>query len=92
MSGGIYEIGHDGAGFAFDHEGPRHEVLIRPYRIASRPVTNAEWLAFMDDDGYRRAEFWFSDGWANVRIKEWQAPLYWERREGEWWSMTLRGM
>ena len=92
VSGGIYEIGHDGAGFAFDHERPRHEVLIRPYRIASRPVTNAEWLAFMDDDGYRRAEFWLSDGWANVRSEEWQAPLYWERRDGEWWSMTLRGM
>lgn len=89
---GIHEIGHMGDGFAFDHEGPRHRTLLHPFRLASRPVVNAEWKAFIEDGGYRRAEFWLSDGWATVRAEDWQAPLYWERRDGAWWSMTLHGM
>jgi ergothioneine biosynthesis protein EgtB len=75
--GGIVPIGHDGRGFAFDNEGPRHDVLLHPFRIASRPVSNGEYLAFIEDGGYRRPEFWLSDGWARVREEGWQAPLYW---------------
>lgn len=75
--GGIVEIGHDGKGFAFDNEGPRHSVLLAPFRIASRPVTNGEYKAFIADGGYRRAEFWLSDGWALVQAEGWEAPLYW---------------
>ncbi len=77
FAGGIHSIGHNGDGFAFDNEGPRHEVLIRPFRLASRPVTNAEWMAFIADDGYRRAELWLSDGWATVQAEEWSMPRYW---------------
>ena len=69
--GGVVTIGHDGAGFAFDNEGPRHDVLLRPFRIASRPVSNSEYLAFIADGGYRRAEFWLSDGWARVQDENW---------------------
>jgi ergothioneine biosynthesis protein EgtB len=76
-AGGIVEIGHTGDGFAFDNEGPRHQALLRPFRIASRPVTNGEYQAFMADGGYRRAEFWLSDGWAKVQDEKWDAPLYW---------------
>jgi ergothioneine biosynthesis protein EgtB len=76
-AGGIVEIGHVGDGFAFDNEGPRHNALLHPFRIASRPVTNGEYQAFMDDGGYRRAEFWLSDGWAKVQDEKWDAPLYW---------------
>jgi dimethylhistidine N-methyltransferase len=91
FEGGRAEIGWDGEGFAFDNEAPRHPVLLAPYRLADRPATNAEWLAFMADGGYRRPEFWMSDGWARVREEGWSAPLYWVERDGEWRSMTLYG-
>jgi ergothioneine biosynthesis protein EgtB len=75
--GGIVEIGHDGNGFAFDNEGPKHEVLLRPFSLASRLVTNGEYRAFIEDGGYRRPEFWLSDGWALAQREGWRAPLYW---------------
>ena len=89
--GGIHTIGHDGDGFAYDNEGPRHEVLLRPFRIASRPVSNGEWLEFVEDGGYQRPELWLSDGWATATEEGWSAPLYWERGEGGWTGMTLTG-
>jgi ergothioneine biosynthesis protein EgtB len=93
VSGGIYEIGHDGAGFAFDNEGPAHEVLVNDYEIASRPVTNGEFLDFMEDGGYERPEFWHSDGWAAVNRENWSAPLYWqENGAGGWDEFTFAGM
>jgi len=75
--GGRSPNGHDGADFAFDNEAPRHQVLLRPFRIAARAVSNGEYQAFIADGGYRRPEFWLSDGWAQVRDKNWEAPLYW---------------
>ncbi|HEY1706784.1 MAG TPA: ergothioneine biosynthesis protein EgtB [Rhizomicrobium sp.] len=75
--GGVVEIGHGGEGFAFDNEGPRHQVLLQPYRIASRPVTCNEYRNFIEDGGYARPEFWLSDGWALLQNHGWQAPLYW---------------
>jgi ergothioneine biosynthesis protein EgtB len=75
--GGVVAIGHGGEAFAFDNESPRHDVLLRPFRIASRPVSNGEYQAFIADGGYRRAEFWLSDGWARVQDENWDAPLYW---------------
>ncbi|MGH7313390.1 MAG: ergothioneine biosynthesis protein EgtB [Candidatus Rokuibacteriota bacterium] len=92
VPGGLVAVGHDGAGFAFDNERPRHEVHLRPYRLASRPVTNGEYLAFMDADGYQRPELWLSDGWATVGTQGWQAPLHWRRRDGAWWLYTLSGL
>jgi len=89
---GIYQAGHNGDGFAFDNESPRHEVLLQTFRIASRPVTNAEYLEFMRDGGYRRPELWLSDGWDTVNAQGWNAPLYWEQRDGSWWQFTLNGM
>jgi ergothioneine biosynthesis protein EgtB len=75
--GGVALIGHDGADFCFDNEGPRHQALLRPFRITSRPVSNGEYQAFVADGGYRRPEFWLSDGWARVQEEGWDAPLYW---------------
>ena len=77
--GGVALIGHDpkNPSFAFDNESPRHQVLLRPFRIASRPVSNGEYQAFIADGGYRRPEFWLSDGWAKVQEEKWEAPLYW---------------
>jgi ergothioneine biosynthesis protein EgtB len=76
--GGVVEVGHAGAGFAFDNESPRHAALVRPFELASRAVTCGEWRAFVDDGGYRRPELWLSDGWAAVQARGWAAPLYWE--------------
>ena len=90
--GGLVELGHKGDGFAFDNETPRHRVWLHPYRLADRLVSNAEWLAFMDDGGYRRPELWLSDGWAQVQAEGWRAPLYWEEANGCWTSMTLHGL
>lgn len=90
--GGIVAIGHHGEGFAFDNETPRHKVYLQDYLLASRLVTNAEYLEFIEDDGYRRSELWLSDGWMTVNSQGWQAPGYWEKIDGQWWLMTLAGM
>jgi ergothioneine biosynthesis protein EgtB len=90
--GGIRRIGHAGAGFAFDNEGPAHDALLHPFRIAGRLVTNGEWQAFMADGGYATATLWLSDGWATVNDQGWRAPLYWEERDGTWHQMSLHGL
>jgi ergothioneine biosynthesis protein EgtB len=91
VPGGIVEIGHDGDGFAFDNEGPRHRVLLEDFLIAERAVTVSDWLNFMADGGYRRADLWLSDGWARVQADGWDAPAYWDLRDGEWTTFTLSG-
>ena len=89
---GVYAIGFEGDGFRFDNEGPRHDVYLGPFRLASRLTTNAEYLEFIRDGGYGKAELWLSDGWDCIRNNQWQAPLYWEQRDGEWWHYTIEGM
>ncbi len=90
--GGPSWLGFSGPGFSFDNERPRHRVLLAPHALASRLATNGEYLAFMDDGGYRRPELWLSDGWEAVRARGWQAPLYWELQGGRWWLYSLAGM
>lgn len=92
FAGGVHAIGHSGAAFAFDNERPRHDVLLEPYRLADRLVTNGEWLAFIDDGGYRDPLLWLADGWTTLQREGWQAPLYWEQRDGEWRQMSLYGL
>ena len=92
FDGGLVEIGHEGNGFAFDNEGPRHRVWLDPFRLASRPTSCGEYLAFIDDGGYRRPEFWLSAGWECVNQRGWEAPLYWEKRDGGWHVFTLSGL
>ena len=92
FEGGLLEIGHRGEAFAFDNEGPRHNVYLEPFRIASRLVTNGEYLEFMKAGGYRRPELWLSDGWDAVQANQWEAPLYWERGDGGWVMFTLGGI
>jgi ergothioneine biosynthesis protein EgtB len=91
VEGGFVEIGHDGAGFSFDNELPRHQVWLEPYRLADRLVTNGEWAEFMADGGYRRHELWLSDGWARVNAEDWRAPFYWAEVDGVWFEHTLHG-
>jgi ergothioneine biosynthesis protein EgtB len=88
---GLRRIGHAGEGFAFDNESPRHRVFLNAFRIAARPVTNAEYVDFIEDGGYQRPEWWLSDGWTACREQDWTAPLYWERKNDEWETMTLAG-
>jgi ergothioneine biosynthesis protein EgtB len=79
FDGGVREVGADpAAGFCFDNELPRHRVFIEPFELADRLVTNAEYRAFIEDGGYRRAELWLSDGWATVQQEHWQHPFYWQ--------------
>jgi ergothioneine biosynthesis protein EgtB len=89
---GIVEIGHDGAGFAFDCEGPRHQALLHPHALAARLVTNAEWLGFIEDGGYARPELWMADGWAWAAEARIEAPLYWRREEAGWSRFGLDGV
>jgi ergothioneine biosynthesis protein EgtB len=89
LPGGVMEIGAEEEGFRFDNETPRHRVWLEPCSVASRPVTNGEFLAFVEDGGYRRPELWLSDGWATVLERGWQGPLYW--REGDT-NFTLGGL
>ncbi len=88
----IIEIGHDGSGFAYDNESPRHRALVLPFSLANRLVTNAEYLAFVADNGYSRSEFWLSLGWTTVNEQNWRAPLYWIERDGQWRNFTLSGL
>ena len=91
FEGGIFEVGHDGDGFAYDNEGPRHEALIHPFKLASRPVTNAEWIAFVEDGGYATPTLWLADGWNMVKSQAWEGPLYFEKAEGGYGQMSLMG-
>ena len=89
--GGICLLGHEGQGFGFDNEFPRHRVYVEPFALADQPVTCGEWLTFIEDGGYRRPELWLSDGWATVRTEGWECPLYWSRADGAWREFTLGG-
>lgn len=84
-------IGHEGDGFAFDNESPAHDVIVPPFALGHRLVTEGEWLGFIEDGGYRRAELWLSDGWAQVQAERWSAPLYWEHGDAGWSVFTLGG-
>lgn len=88
---GIVPVGRDGQGFAFDCEGPRHDALLHPHALADRTVTNAEWMQFIADGGYRDPRLWLSDGWAWVKGEGIAAPLYWEERDGGWTRFGLDG-
>ena len=92
VEGGIHDIGYNGDGFSFDNELPRHQVLLRPFQIASRAVTNEEFLEFMADKGYERSELWLSDGWDTVCSQRWKAPLYWEIEGKNWFQFFEREM
>jgi len=91
-AGGVHEIGHEGHGFCFDNEEPRHRVIVEPFELASRLTTNGEFLEFVADGGYERPELWLSDAWSVLQARAWRAPLYWERQGAGWFAMTLAGL
>jgi ergothioneine biosynthesis protein EgtB len=89
---GLRVIGHSGGGFAFDNESPAHRVFLEAYLLASRPVSNAEYLTFLEAGGYAEPGYWTSDGFNWVRERGIEAPLYWERRDAAWCVQTLAGL
>ncbi|MGH2518948.1 MAG: ergothioneine biosynthesis protein EgtB, partial [Chloroflexota bacterium] len=91
FEGGVRWIGHDGEGVAFDNEGPRHRQYLQPFELASRPVTNAEFLAFMADGGYARPELWLSSGWETVQAEGWRCPMGWGQAGEDWLRLSLAG-
>jgi ergothioneine biosynthesis protein EgtB len=92
FEGGARRIGHHGDAFSFDNETPRHSVWLEDFEIASQPVSHGDFIDFIEGGGYRRPELWLSAGWDAVVTHGWEAPLYWQRRGGRWYTFTLRGM
>jgi len=90
-AGGLAQLGHDGPGFAFDNESPRHQIFQQPFCLANRLVTNGEFRDFIEDGGYDRPELWLSDGWSTRQARSWAGPLYWEQKQNAWWVTTLAG-
>ena len=90
--GGLVDSGAEAEGFHFDNEGPLHQVYLPPFRIADRLVTNGEYLEFIEEGGYGQAQWWLSEGWTTVNREGWQAPLYWQQRDGVWCQFTLAGL
>ncbi len=89
--GGLVEIGYQGPEFAYDCESPRHKVWLDPFKLANRPVTNGDWIAFMEDGGYDNQTLWLMEGWAVREKNGWDSPLYWWRQDGAWWTYTFQG-
>jgi ergothioneine biosynthesis protein EgtB len=92
FEGGLLRFGHDAAGWCWDNELPAHDYFLRPFALADRLVTNAEFLAFIEDGGYAQQLLWLDNGWNEAQQQAWQAPLYWEQLDGRWWHWTLSGM
>ncbi|PSL42964.1 ergothioneine biosynthesis protein EgtB [Salsuginibacillus halophilus] len=92
FKGGLVEVGHDGTGFAFDNEGPRHNTYVHPYQLANRPVTNGEFMQFIEAGGYEEPSYWLSDGWQKVQEEGWSHPQYWQNHKGKWYVFTLGGL
>lgn len=90
--GGIKTVGHGGEEFAYDNESPRHDVLLEPFQLGSRLITNGEYVQFMQEGGYDKTLLWLSDGWKAVQQEQWQSPLYWIWQDGQWWNHTLTGL
>lgn len=94
IAGGLVDIGFSGGidNFSYDNEGPSHKVYLEDFKLASRLVTNKEYIAFIEDGGYQGAEFWLSDGWTTSQTQQWRAPLYWEQQCDVWFHFTLEGL
>ena len=92
VPGGIYRVGFQKKGFCFDNELAAHEVLLAPFELQNRLVTNADYLAFIDAGGYRDFRYWMGEGWELAQAEGWEAPLYWVRKRGGWYRFTHHGM
>ena len=91
IDGGLYEMGYSGNDYCYDIEQPEHKIYLNEYEIENFPVTNGDYLEFMNDGGYEDFSFWLSDGWDAVKKNEWTAPMYWEKNDGEWFTRDFIG-
>lgn len=91
VEGGLYDIGHTGEAFSYDNESPAHKHYLQPFEIACTPVTCGQFIRFIEDGGYERPEFWLSEGWSITQAEGRTAPLYWQRRNDDWYAFTLAG-
>lgn len=91
IKGGTYDMGYNGNEFCYDIELPEHKVYLNDYQIDALPVTNEDYLKFIEDGGYNDYKFWLSDGWEKVKENEWSAPMYWEKIDGEWFTFDFAG-
>jgi ergothioneine biosynthesis protein EgtB len=89
---GIYELGFNGTGFCYDNELPEHKVYLSPFKIDVTPVTNSDYMKFIDDGGYEDFSYWLADGWDLIKEQGWNAPLYWERKGDTWMKKDFRGL
>ena len=89
---GVYKVGHDGDGFGYDNEYPRHKTYIHEFELTNRLVTNSEFIEFIESGAYGEPKWWLDEGFSTVRDENWNAPLYWEKKDGDWWQFTLSGM
>jgi ergothioneine biosynthesis protein EgtB len=92
IKGGLYTIGNNGEGFCYDIELPEHKVYLNDYKIDEFPVTNKQYLEFMEDGGYETYKYWLSDGWEKVKENKWKSPMYWEKIEGKWHTRDFLGI
>ena len=91
IKGGIYTMGYSGNDYCYDIELPEHKVFLNDYTIDAYPVTNGEYIQFIEDGGYETYKYWLSDGWDRVKANNWKAPMYWERKESEWYINDFTG-
>jgi ergothioneine biosynthesis protein EgtB len=91
IPGGLFEIGYSGNGFCYDNEHPKHKVYLQPFKIDVTPVSNGEYMKFIEDKGYEDFRYWLADGWDLVSEQKWKAPLYWERTGDMWMKKDFRG-
>ena len=92
VPGGVHRVGFQEEGFCFDNELAAHDVLLAPFELQNRLVTNADYLAFIEAGGYRDFRYWMGEGWDLAQAQGWEAPLYWVRTDGQWHRFTLHGM
>ncbi|MDP9305022.1 MAG: ergothioneine biosynthesis protein EgtB, partial [Thermoproteota archaeon] len=92
IPGGLYELGFSGSDFCYDNEVPEHKTYVNAYEIDTYPVTNKQFMAFIDAGGYEDYRFWLSDGWDIVNEKKWDGPLYWQKMEGYWYKKDFGGL
>lgn len=91
VKGGLYTMGYSGSNFSYDIERPEHKVYLNDYKIDAYPVTNSQYLQFIEDGGYEDFKYWLSDGWDKMQENKWKAPMYWEKQDGEWMTRDFVG-
>ncbi len=92
INGGIYNMGYNGEDYCYDIELPEHKVYLNDYKIDIFPITNQQYLEFIEDGGYETYKYWLSDGWEKVKTNEWNAPMYWEKIDGNWMIQNFHGL